>query len=199
MSENGKMEAEKIDVVNRDMKEALLNNQKSNLKEEMDELEKCLLKRGSTAAVFKLKEKLLGSKKSSPEATAIKDPISGDLITDRKEVLKVTLSYCKSLLDKKKPTDEYIEDYISKTDLHEKRMEKDDENEEFTKDMFEKALAELAKKKSEKYKFILKSGNSYKDALMKLFKSVWTNEEQPESWRKTTTLPVQREKKIREI
>ena len=109
------------------------------------------------------------------------------------EILKETLNYCKKLLEKNKPTKDYYEDFVSKENLHKKRMEKNDEkgeSEEFTNKMFDKAINEMSKKKSEKYRFILKSGNSYKNALVKLFKSVWSTEEKPESWRKTTILQV---------
>ena len=75
------------------------------------------------------------------------------------------------------------------------KVRKDEDEETFTPVMFEKALAEMAKKKSEKYGFILKSGNLYKNALFKLFKSVSEHEVKPESWRKTTILQVPKGRK----
>ena len=56
--------------------------------------------------------------------------------------------------------------------------------------MFNKAQREISKKKSNKYKFILKSGPSYTNALFKLFKKVWETEKKPELWRKKTILQL---------
>ena len=49
---------------------------------------------------------------------------------------------------------------------------------------------EIAKKKKDKYNFILKSGMSYKNALFKLFQKVWEKETKPQAWRKTTILQI---------
>ena len=51
-----------------------------------------------------------------------------------------------------------------------------------TPDMFDSALRYLVKKKSEKYKFILKGGSSLKNALFELFFSVWKTEQIPTVW-----------------
>ena len=134
----------------------------------MDSLEQILLKKGSCATVFNLKEKILGSKQKPQEAIAIVNPDTNEMLTDRKEIMKTTLKYCRDLLIKKSPSDEYEEDFKSKRDLHNKRLnEKDDDEyeEDLTWEMFNKALIEISKKKSNKYKFILKSGQSYKNAL----------------------------------
>ena len=56
--------------------------------------------------------------------------------------------------------------------------------------MFQKALNEISKKKKDKYKFILKSGPSYKGALFKLFRKVWETEKKPEEWKRTTILQI---------
>ena len=69
-------------------------------------------------------------------------------------------------------------------------MRESSEEVEFNQSMFQKALDEVSKKKPGQYDFILKSGNSYKDALFKLFKKVWEKEKKPESWRRTTILQI---------
>ena len=55
MNNNRKDEKDELEKIEGHMKEVLTKNQKSNLQEEMEDLEKCLRKRGSTAAVFMLK------------------------------------------------------------------------------------------------------------------------------------------------
>ena len=72
-----------------------------------------------------------GSKKKPLESVAIRDPVTNDLITDRKEILKTTLSYCKNLLAKQRPSEKYEQDMESKRTLHLKRLQiKDDEEHE---------------------------------------------------------------------
>ena len=57
------------------------------------------------------------------------------------------------------------------TDLiHEKRMsEKVEDDVEFSRTTFENSLKELKQKNKNKYEFILKGGNDFKEALYKLY------------------------------
>ena len=67
--------------------------------------------------------------------------------------------------------------------LHIVRMDDSINNEEddiLTEELFENILNDLKKKKSEKYKFILKSGQGYKNALFNIFKSVWKLVKKPQ-------------------
>ena len=41
---------------------------------------------------------------------------------------------------------------------------------------WEEVMERLKKKSKEKYKFILKAGNSMRNALFRLFRNVWTQE-----------------------
>ena len=65
------------------------------------------------------------------------------------------------------------------------RMQKvDNTHESLSYQLFEETLKHLKKNKSEKYKFIIKSGPEYKEALFKLFQLVWNKEEKPDQWNK---------------
>ena len=66
----------------------------------------------------------------------------------------------------------------------------DDDEYELSDEMFKNALQELSKKGSKKYDFILKSGGSYKNALLQLYKSVWKSEIIPKAWTKTTIIQL---------
>ena len=48
---------------------------------------------------------------------------------------------------------------------------------ELEEDDFYSILDKLRKKKSEKYKFILKAGNGFKDAIFDLLKLIWESED----------------------
>ena len=56
--------------------------------------------------------------------------------------------------------------------------------------MFYEAVEDLIKSKSEKYKFIIKSGNDFKLAMFSLFSHIWNSEEIPDQWRLDTLLQI---------
>ena len=161
LTENVETEKKEIADIEEEMKEAILNDQRETLKMEMDKFETCIKKKGSAAAIFKLRERVLGGKKKPQEAIIIKDPDTNIPITDRNEILKTTLKYCKNLLMKKEPIAIFKEDYKSKVIAHQRRMKEECEEVEFTESMIQKALNETSKKKPGQYDFIIKSGNSY--------------------------------------
>ena len=100
------------------------------------------------------------------------------------EINKAALEYCIDLLNNRDPNDKYRKDIAFLNNIHEVRMkEENNENEEITIKMFDDSLNDLKKKKKDKYAFILKSGNAYKQALFQLFKMVWNQERKPEQWR----------------
>ena len=140
-------------------------------------------KKGKCGAIFKLKAKVLGEKKEGAEAIAIKNPTNGNMVYDSEEIKIIFLKYCQDLLKDKKPDDEYSFDVKVKEVLHEVRMKEileNDDHAEFTNEHFEEVMEKLKKKSKEKYKFILKAGNSMKNALFRLFQNVWKQERRPE-------------------
>ena len=54
-----------------------------------------------------------------------------------------------------------------------------------SREMFRDALVRLNKKNPDKYKFILKAGQSLTNSLFSLFQAVWTKEKIPSGWKKT--------------
>ena len=55
---------------------------------------------------------------------------------------------------------------------------------------FIERLEIIKRKNKEKYKFILKSGEPFKQCLFKLFKQVWDSECLPEQWRETIIVQI---------
>ena len=49
---------------------------------------------GRAGQVFKMKTKIMGSKKAGTEPHAIIDPESGDLLVSNKDIKEATLAYC---------------------------------------------------------------------------------------------------------
>ena len=53
------------------------------------------MKQGRTSKVFKLRERIIGTKKQGQEACAVKDPKTKELIVATEETKRVSLEYCK--------------------------------------------------------------------------------------------------------
>ena len=79
-------------------------------------------KKGKSAAVFNLQERILGSKKTPLEAVAIEDPDSGNLIDNPERIKEVSLAYCKNLLTNREPNLGYERILENKRNLHQERM-----------------------------------------------------------------------------
>ena len=53
---------------------------------------------GRVGKVWEVRKKIIGEKKSTMEATAIKHPITNKLLVSRKEIKEATLDYCQRTL-----------------------------------------------------------------------------------------------------
>ena len=121
----------------------------------------------------------------------MKDPKTNEELTKRKDIKEAALSYCVDLLTNRSPKSGYEEDLMLIDLVHEARMdEKVVDDIEFSKTIFENSLKELKKKNKDKYEFILKGGNDFKEALFKLCGLVWGSEEKPDQWRKTMIIQL---------
>ena len=79
-------------------------------------------KQGKSAAIFNLKERVLGTKKSGMEAVAILNPDSGDLSSTPEDIKKVSLEYYVKLLTNREPRGMFQEILKRKVSLHQERM-----------------------------------------------------------------------------
>ena len=71
---------------------------------------------------------------------------------------------------------------------HSKEDTTDDEK--LTYADFNKRLEIIEKENKDKYKFILKSGQAFKNCIFNLFKKVWESESIPEQWRETIIIQI---------
>ena len=112
------------------------------------------MKKGKSASIFALKNKIVGKKKLEQEATIIKNPLNNEEVTDPDEIQKVSLAYCTLLLTNRVPKEKFEEDVKLKTIVHAKRMtEVIEEDMNFSMEIFEKSLKALKQKKNNKYDF----------------------------------------------
>ena len=180
------------DAINKELEE----ERKEKLLNEMNSLTKIKNNRGNVAAVFKLKEAVVGSKKPSQEATTLRDPISNLVVDSVSEIKRVSLAYCKELLTNRLPNQGFENTLKMKSEIHDKRMEEFLKDYEFdlTNQMFSDALVRVQRKNPKKYSFILKGGQSLKDSLFFLFQCVWAKEVIPEDWKKTNIVQIHKGK-----
>ena len=147
-------------------------------------------KKGKSASIFAIKDKVIGKKKMEQEATIIKNPVDNIAVTEPEQIRQISLKYCTDLLTNRQPRGNFLEDIQWKKEIHELRMQEQyDDDIQFSRELFEKSLKAL-KQKSPKYDFILRSGNSLKEALYHLFENVWTNENEPTQWRNTNIIQI---------
>ena len=168
------------------------NLRRNNLEKELSELSKARKSRGNIAAVFKLKESIVGKKVSNQEASSVIDPLTNTEVNTVEGIKLASLNYCKSLLTNRDPKPGYIDILDEKYKLHEKRMKEHipEEESELTFEMFNGAVARLKAKNPDKYKFILKGGNSLLNVLFVIFHSIWENENIPDGWKKTNIIQI---------
>ena len=91
----------------------------------LNELKK---EKGRSASVFKLKEKIVGSKKAVQEAVSMKDPATGELILENEKLKEASVRYVSNLLTNRSPKEEYRKEFNIMESMHEIRMNDSDED-----------------------------------------------------------------------
>ena len=66
--------------------EILLHEQRNNFEKEITALKDLKIKKGKSASIFDLKNKIVGKKKMEQEATVLKDPTNNQEVTDPEEI-----------------------------------------------------------------------------------------------------------------
>ena len=178
--------------MNAELTKCFLKEQREQLETDFKSLSETWKNKGKSASVFKLKESIVGPKKTKQEPSSVKDPQTKKEVFDVETIKQKSLDYCVNLLTNRAPLEKYKEDIESKRNVHEERMKSrnNDDEIEYSDDFFWDALAGLKKKGNRKYDFILKSGDDLKCALNKLFEQVWKLETKPEQWRITKIIQL---------
>ena len=142
----------------------------------------------------------MGPKKGTQEPTAVRHPVSGDMVVANEEIKRVTLEYCVENLENASPDPEVEVDTNLKKQLHDMRMkDNDDEDFEIVKEDFDTVLHKFSTKSTDSYDFLLKGSAEYKDVVFKLCKSMIEKEEFPSSFRRTILNMIWKQKGPSEI
>ena len=186
---------EEIQAVDCRIADKLLQKQRKEYEDKLEYLKLVKKEKGKSAAIFKLKEKILGSRKDGMESVSMNDPVSGHMICNPEELKKASVDYLSKILTNRAPKEEYKQNLYILKQLHATRMsEEDTTEEELTEKDFQNMLKKMKKKKADKYKFTLNGGESYQKTLFCLYKKVWATEEKPIAWEKTSCTMLYKQK-----
>ena len=138
---------ERLERVDCKMASKLKDIEKENYENDIRYLEGLKNDKGKSAAVFGLRGKILGNKKTPQERVVLSDPKTGQDVCTPAEIKKVSLNYLVDLLSKKTVKDEYAEVLNVKRELHFERMKEviDEDINELSSETFEKILIALSK------------------------------------------------------
>ena len=135
-----------IKNIEQQINKKLIEKQRKDLEKELDDLKSRQHMKGRTAAIFNLKEKVIGKKKESQESVSIVDPVTKERLFDHDKIKQASLNYVKNLLKNNDPKQEYKHEIDVVNALHDVRMREvieNDENEHFTEEDFENILEKL--------------------------------------------------------
>ena len=105
ISEEDESQAQQIEE---SIKEKLLEKQRNDYNKEIDNLNNKRNKKGRTAAIFNLKEKIVGRKKVAQEAISIIHPVKNIRLFDHNEIKEASVNYVCQLLKNSEPKTEYV-------------------------------------------------------------------------------------------
>ena len=170
----------------------LLKKQSERIEEHINTIRQ--KKQGRCTEVFKMREVIMGPKKSVQEAMAIKDFRTGDLVVNKKEIKNLSLEYCLNVLTKNELKEDFINQHKLKEDLLKELFNHDhdheNDHEELNEEEYWTALERLKLKNKRSYDFIVKSGDQYKEAIFGLCKRVIDKEEIPEKYDDTILVQI---------
>ena len=173
--------------------EKLLEEQRKDVEKEFEAIKNLKMTKGKTAAIFRTFDKIKGKSKDGPELVTMKDPVSGHFIFSPEEIKTTSLEYCVNLLNNRKIDLEFQKEIEFENLMHYFRMKKvlhDDDENELLRDDFDNRLKTIAAKSKDKYKFLLKSGEGFKNCIFRLFGQVWKEEAKPQQWRNTVIIQL---------
>ena len=138
-----------VEEIDEEIAHELKIRQRSEIEKELAELKRLKETKGSAAAIFSLKGKIVGKKKESDEPSAVINPKTGKLTFNPSEIVKISADYCKESLTNREPREGYEQDMEWKRMVHEARMKETNPNDaELSLEMFQKTKEALQKKDS---------------------------------------------------
>ena len=122
-------------------------------------------------------------------------PSTGELVLDPDHLKDTALDYCVELLQNNNCDSDFGEKISTENLLNYNRVREDDISDvALTFEDFKQRIHIVAAKSGEKYKFLLNSGQSFKNCFFTLFSRVWNTEVKPQQWRNTVIVQLYKQK-----
>ena len=136
---------EKLVNINNKISTAIKEVQQKKLEDEMTKFRRIKASKGNSAAVFKLRDEVLGSSKQGLDPVVLLDPNTNLPVMTPEEIKTITLNYCVNLLSVRQPSEEYASQYERKVTLHNLRMNEiiDNDVDILTPEVFSEVLGKL--------------------------------------------------------
>ena len=112
------MSSEDTQKVDSKIAEKLLGVQRVQYEKKLDYLKELKASKGKSAAIFKLKEKVVGSKKEGMESVSMNDHITGEMIYEPEKLKEASSNYLRNLLTNREPKEGYKEHFSTLRRLH---------------------------------------------------------------------------------
>ena len=115
--------------------------------------------------------------------------MSGALVVSANEIKEVVLSHCKSVLKYNEPDIEYAKEIAAKDKLHDLRMNNSAivlGDFKIGKGLFDKVINKYKKSGKKNYDFLVKSGEEFKNSVLKFCSRIIADETFPKLFEKTT-------------
>ena len=119
------------------------------LEQEINEIK--MMKHGRMSKVFKMRERIAGSKKHSQEAHGVLNN-EGNLVVSNEDIMKVSLEHCISTFKNKEPHEDAKMLVMVKENVHEIRMKaQSTDTFEIDEDDFNEVLERFKRKNKKSY------------------------------------------------
>ena len=113
-TDNNANRTQELEMLDEQLCKELQVKQKVEVEKELNKLYELKTKKGKSAAIFELKEKIVGQRKIPEEPCAVIDPVTRKYVFEPKKIIKVCADYCQNLLKNDKPKDDFVEDLLWK-------------------------------------------------------------------------------------
>ena len=154
---------------------------------------------GKVGKVWKLRKNIIGGKKESMEATAIVNPMTGQLVVSRNEVREVTLKYCVETLKSNEPDKNFVEEIEEKKEKVKNFLKLKEGNFKADIEVFKANINKFKKSGKHNYDFLTKAGKGFQLSIFKFCQRMFEEETVPSDFRETTLHMVYKAKNRREI
>ena len=168
-------------------------------KDQQDELDEMLNEGFNTkdlnAKIYKLKQMITGPKIKAAEPICIKDPITGELITDYDTIKETTLNHATKVLTKNMIREEDKQENEQKVANHKQIMNNKNIGEwKLNKATYQKVLKRIKEKGKKMFDPLNKAGDMYKEAIRMYMSKIIDNETIPWDFSKTVLIPIWKKK-----